>query len=146
MLVGHLKLEEDYKQLDEKINAPEESEEPQGEDEDKAKNREADLQERERLIERIKQSVRNMVRYFHDKRGTLEKLREMLCTKKSSKVHEFVGVFGNQYEVFRQRMTTSKEEEDSKSEQLKLLEEKVRVFTLTKTIDCKTAKREARKN
>jgi len=124
MLVGHLNWEDEYKQLCEEIKAAAESEEPQVEGEE-GRNKEADQQKLTELIGRIKQSMRNILRYFQEKRSDFEKLKDLIGVKKSSKIHEFYQMFVNQYEVFRQKMTTSKEEEDSKSEQLKMLEEKV---------------------
>ena len=123
MLVGHLKWEEDYKLFYDEIKAAAESDEPQAEGEE-GRNKEADLQKLSELMGRIKQSMRNVVRYFYEKRPSFEKLRDLIGSKKSSKASDFLTLFSIQYDIFKQKMTTSKEEEDSKAEQLKLLEEK----------------------
>lgn len=124
MLVGHLKWEEEYKQLYEEIKAAAEAEDPEPEEEE-GRNREQDLQNLSELIRRIKQSTRNILRYFHEHPEDFDKLKDLIGAKRSYKVNEFVNLFSNQYEICRQRMTTSKEEEDSKAEQLRLLEAKV---------------------
>jgi hypothetical protein len=128
LLVGHIKFEEDYKQLYEKIKSANEEEgaAPEEEvEEGKTVDKEADLKKLNEYAVRIKQSIRNIIRYFHEKRSEFEKLRDIIGHKKSSKIQDFTSVFVSQYDVFKQKMTTSKEEEDSKSEQLKLLEEKI---------------------
>ena len=124
MLVGHLKWQEEYKQLYEDIKqaAAEEDQEPE---EEGGRNKEKDERDLAELIKRIKQSIRNILRYFHEHPEDFEKLKEIISPKRSHKIYEFINLFNNQYMVARQRMTTSKEEEDSKAEQLKLLEAKV---------------------
>jgi phosphatidate phosphatase PAH1 len=124
MLVGHLKWEEEYKQLSEEIKAAAEAEDQEPEEEE-GRNKEQDLQNLLELVKRIKQSIRNILRYFHEHPKDFNKLKDIIGPKRSSKINEFVNMFSNHYEICRQRMNTSKEEEDSKAEQLKLLEEKV---------------------
>ena len=147
LLVGHIRFEEDYKQLYEKIRTSADEEaaaaEEEGEERE-AVDKEADLKRLNEYAERIKQSIRNIVRYFHEKRSEFEKLRDIIGHKKSSKMQDFASVFISQYEVFRQKMTTSKEEEDSKSEQLKLLEEKVHNQYYMQWVDNKIKEGEGR--
>jgi len=127
MLVGHLKWEDDYKQLYEEIKASAEAEAESAEGEgEQGRDKEADKQKQGELTEMIKQSIRNIVRFFHENRTEFDKLKDLIGHKKSSKIHEFVTYYANQHDIFKHKMTTSKEEEDSKAEQLKQLEEKVK--------------------
>lgn len=135
MLVGHLKWEEEYKQLHEEMKAAVEVE---GEDQEEGgRDKEQDRRSLESLIKRIKQSIRNILRYFHEHPEDFDKLKDLIGPKRSSKINEFVHVFNNHFEICRQRMTTSKEEEDSKAKQLNLLEEKV---LRTAEVDCEIKK------
>lgn len=122
MLEGHLKWEEEFKQLDAAIKASEEEEIPEGEE---GRNKEADQQKMEELRNRIKQSIRNIVRFCYENKQEFEKLRDFFGHKKNSKIQEFASLFFQQFEIFRMKMTTSKEEEDSKQDQMKQLDEKV---------------------
>lgn len=119
MLEGHLKWEEEYKQLDSAIKASEEEELPEGEE---GRNKEEDKKKLEELRNRIKQSIRNIVRFCYENKADFEKLVDI---RKNSKIQEFSSLFFHQYEIFRMKMTTSKEEEDSKQEQMKELDERV---------------------
>eukprot|EP00826_Nyctotherus_ovalis_P064931 TRINITY_DN9534_c0_g2_i5.p5 TRINITY_DN9534_c0_g2~~TRINITY_DN9534_c0_g2_i5.p5 ORF type:complete len:143 (+),score=57.27 TRINITY_DN9534_c0_g2_i5:340-768(+) len=139
MLVGHLKWEEEYKQFHEEMKAAAEAEGQEAEEEG-GRNKERDEQNLESLIKRIKQSIRNTLRYFHEHPEDFDKLKDLIGPKRSSKINEFVHAFNNYFEICRQRMTTSKEEEDSKAEQLKLLEEKV---FCTAKVDCEIKKCES---
>lgn len=127
MLTGHLKWEEDFRQLYDKMKN--ESQEPEAEseeeEEERKRNREADMRQFVELENRIKQSVRNIVRYFHTNRQMFDKVKDIIGHKRGGKIGEFPMLFAIQYEIFKQKMTTSKEEDDSKAEMLEQLEEKV---------------------
>ena len=125
-IVGHKKWEEEYTQLYTSIKASSQEEPVEGEVEEEAvHNKEADLLKLSELNDKIKQSIRNIVRYCHEKKAEFDRLKEMSSHKKNTKIQEFVLTFVSQYEIFRQKMTTSKEEEDSKAEQLKQLQDRV---------------------
>lgn len=142
MLVAHLKWEEEYKAFDAAIKESANEEVPEGEE---ARNVEADQQKLEEMKNRIKQSIRNIVRYCYDKREEFDKLKELIGHKKSGKILEFSSLFFHQFEIFRQKMTTSKEEEDSKQEQMKLLDEKVKELSNRINLDKKAEERKTRK-
>ena len=124
--MGHKKWEEEYTQLDGLIKATNEQQLSEGENEgEETRNKEADLQKLSELHERIKQSIRNIVRYCHEHKPEFDRLKELIGHKRNTKIQEFVLMFVSQHEIFRQKMTTSKEEEDSKTEQLKQLQDRV---------------------
>jgi hypothetical protein len=125
-IVGHKKWEEEYTQLDALIKAGDEEKQPEGENEgEETRNKEADQQKLSELHERIKQSIRNIVRYCHEHKPKFEQLKEIIGHKRNTKIQEFFLMFASQFDIFRQKMTTSKEEEDSKAEQLKQLQDRV---------------------
>ncbi|MDR3582420.1 MAG: hypothetical protein P4L67_04070 [Candidatus Pacebacteria bacterium] len=124
LLGNQLNLEEEFRKLYDKIKTEDQEEaEPAEGEEEEGHNKEADMAQLAELSTRIKQSIRNIVRFFHENKEEFKNL--IVGHKRSGKVSEFVALFTNQYDVFRQKMITSKEEEDSKAEQLQQLEEKV---------------------
>jgi hypothetical protein len=130
MLVAHLKWEEEFRKLDAAIKAAAEEEIQEGEEEEAKLKQQEDKKKLEDLKNRIKQSIRNIVRYCYASRPEFDKLKELIGHKKSSKMQEFLSLFFQQFDIFKIKMTTSKEEEDSKKEEIAALDEKIRNISL----------------